>query len=140
MPRLTPTHLSHSNPLRHEAAGSRGWHQGGFLPHRDEPGLVQFVTFRLADACPAAWRSEWGALLAIEDNLQRIRKLEGHLDLGRGESHLRRPELAGLVEDALRHFHGERYELHARVIMPIYVPVLFTPTRQSMGDTLRNWK
>jgi hypothetical protein len=25
--------------------GFRGWHERGYLPHRDEPGLTQFVTF-----------------------------------------------------------------------------------------------
>jgi hypothetical protein len=30
--------------------GFRGWHENGYLPHRDEPGLVQFVTLRLVDA------------------------------------------------------------------------------------------
>jgi len=31
----------------------------GYLPHRDEPGLTQFVTFRLADSFPESLRSEW---------------------------------------------------------------------------------
>jgi len=42
--------------------GFRGWHENGYLPHRDEPGLIQFVTFRLADAFPAELRSEWEGL------------------------------------------------------------------------------
>src|SRR5688572_18052907 len=29
--------------------GFRGWHERGYLPHRDEPGLTQFVTFHLTD-------------------------------------------------------------------------------------------
>ena len=28
------------------------WHSRGYLPHFDQPGLVQMVTFRLADALP----------------------------------------------------------------------------------------
>jgi len=40
-------------------AGYRGWHERGYLPHRDEPGLRQFVTFRLADSFPESLRSEW---------------------------------------------------------------------------------
>jgi hypothetical protein len=27
--------------------GFRGWHERGYLPHCDKPGLVQFITFRL---------------------------------------------------------------------------------------------
>src|SRR5947209_3929124 len=35
-----------SSPPKREHAmlGFRGWHERGYLPHRDEPGLVQFVT------------------------------------------------------------------------------------------------
>ena len=39
--------------------GFRGWNERGYLPHRDEPGLAQFVTFRLADSFPEALCSEW---------------------------------------------------------------------------------
>src|SRR5262245_60566914 len=69
--------------------GFRGWCENGYLPHRDEPGLVQFVTFRLADAFPQELRSEWAALLQIEDDRKRRIELEAHLDKGRGKCHLR---------------------------------------------------
>jgi len=38
-----------SSPAKPEDArqGFRGWNERGYLPHRDEPGLTQFVTFRL---------------------------------------------------------------------------------------------
>jgi hypothetical protein len=88
--------------------GFRGWNERGYLPHRDEPGLTQFVTFRLADSFPEALRSEWEHCLKIEDDRQRRAELEAYLDRGRGECHLRRPEIAKLVEDAVRFFHGGR--------------------------------
>src|SRR5438093_758148 len=46
-----------------------GWHARGYLPHCDKPGLIQFVTFRLADAMPAERRHEWQALDTIESDL-----------------------------------------------------------------------
>ena len=119
---------------------SKGWNQRGFLPHRDEPGLVQFVTFRLADAFPAELRSEWDALLKVEDNQSRLRQLEQYLDKGRGTCHLKRPELAGLVEGALRFFHGTRYELEAWVVMPNHVHVLFTQKDEPLGRVVGSWK
>ena len=122
------------------AAGFRLWHQRGYLPHRDEPGLHQFVTFRLADAFPGALRSEWAALFEIEEDRRRLRKLEEYLDLGRGESHLRLPELARMVENALRHFHGRRYRLEAWVIMPNHVHALFIPTGEAMSKIVQSWK
>jgi putative transposase len=86
--------------------GFRGWHERGYLPHRDEPGLTQFVTFRLADTFPESLRSEWEHLWRIEDNRERCVELEAYLDCGRGECHLRTPEIARLVEDNLLSFSG----------------------------------
>jgi REP element-mobilizing transposase RayT len=120
--------------------GFRGWHQRGYLPHRDEPGLTQFVTFRLHDAFPVALRSEWAALLEIEDNRQRQRRLEAYLDLGRGASFLRQPRLATMTENALRYFHGVRYELLAWAVMPNHVHVLFKSITAPMCQILQSWK
>lgn len=116
------------------------WNQRGYLPHRDEPGLVQFVTFRLADSFPAALRAEWRALLEIEEHRARLRELEAYLDQGRGECHLKRPDVAGLVEGALRCFHGTRYVLQAWVVMPNHVHVLFTQTDEPLGRVIGSWK
>src|SRR3954463_16765406 len=75
--------------------GFLGWHENGYLPHRDEPGLIQFVTFRLADAFPEELRSEWESLLKIENDRTRRIQLEDYLHRGRGKCHLRRAEIAG---------------------------------------------
>ncbi|MBE0540092.1 MAG: transposase [Verrucomicrobia bacterium] len=48
------------------AKGFRGWHQRGYLPHYDAPGVTQFVTLRLVDSLPASRRGEWEHLLKIE--------------------------------------------------------------------------
>jgi len=81
-----------SHPLTKDdiERGFRGWHENGYLLHRDEPGLIQFVTFRLADAFPEKLRSEWEMLLKIEDDRKRRIELEDYLDKGRGECLLRR--------------------------------------------------
>ena len=131
-----------SSRLKPEDArqGFRGWNERGYLPHRDEPGLTQFVTFRLVDSFPEALRSEWEQLLKIEDDEQRQAELEAYLDAGRGECHLRRPEIAKLVEDAIRFFHGERYDLRAWVVMPNHVHALFTVDLTPMAEILASWK
>src|SRR5438445_1568763 len=67
--------------------GFRGWHERGYLPHRDEPGLTQFVTFRLADRFPQSLCSEWEHLWKIEDDRERRKELEAYLDRGRGCCH-----------------------------------------------------
>lgn len=110
---------SSSPPNREDAKlGFHGWNERGYLPHRDEPGLTQFVTFHLADSFPAALRSEWEGLLQVEDDRDRRLQLEAYLDRGRGECLLRQPHIAGLVEQAIRFHHPQWYELRAWIIMP----------------------
>src|ERR1700677_1076428 len=105
-------------------AGFRGWHERGYLPHFDKPGLTQFVTFRLADAFPSELRGEWRAMMQVEDDSERRKQLEAYLDKGRGQCHLRNDDVAALVDGALRYFHGQRYELCAWIVMPNHVHVL----------------
>jgi REP element-mobilizing transposase RayT len=128
--------------------GFRGWHERGYLPHRDELGLTQFVTFHLADSFPESLRSEWEHFARIEDDREQRKQLEAYLDKGRGECHLRRPEIAKLVEDNFRQFgescgsqsRAPRYALRAWVIMPNHVHVLFKVGTVSMADIVGAWK
>jgi putative transposase len=131
-----------SRPLTGEekALGFPGWHERGYLPHCDFPGLVQFVTFRLADSMPASRRGEWEHLLEIEDIRERRRKLEEYLDLGMGECGLRGERIARLAEDSLRHFHNDRYELLAWCVMPNHVHVLVDVRMTPLWKIVQNWK
>jgi REP element-mobilizing transposase RayT len=104
--------------------GFRSWNERGYLPHCDEPGLTQFVTFHLADSFPTALRSEWEAVLQVEDNRERRLQIEKYLDQGRGKCDLRRPDIAKLVEDALRFRHSQWYDLRAWVVMPNHLHFL----------------
>jgi REP element-mobilizing transposase RayT len=130
-----------SPPKRDEAMlGFQGWHERGYLPHRDEPGLTQFVTFHLADSFPTALRLEWAALLEIEDDRERRRRLEAYLDRGSGECHLRRPEIGRLVDAAIRFHHGRWYELLAWVVMPNHVHALFRVATTPMAQIVKELK
>ena len=130
-----------SPPRRKDAMlGFRGWHERGYLPHRDEPGLAQFVTFRLADSFPEALRSEWEQLLRLEDDRNRRAELEAYLDKGRGDCYLRQAELAAIAEEAIRFFHGQRYELRAWCIMPNHAHVLFKVGATPMAEIVESWK
>ncbi len=122
------------------ANGFLGWHQRGYLPHRDQPGLTQFVTFRLHDAMPASRRSEWEALLRIEDDRARRAQLENYLDRGLGECWLGRPDIAQMTEDALRFFDGERYQLRAWVVMPNHVHLLVDVWQTPLAQLVQSWK
>ncbi len=131
---------AHSLEARARNRGFLGWHQRGYLPHRDAPGLTQFVTFRLHDSFPASRRSEWEALLRIEDNRQRRVKLEEYLDRSHGVCWLSRPEIAALAENALRHFDSQRCELLAWVVMPNHVHVLVRVGDAPLAALLKGWK
>jgi putative DNA methylase len=123
-----------------EDLGFRGWRSRGYLPHFDAPGVRQMITYRLHDAMPANRRHEWNTLLAIEDERERRIKIESYLDAGHGECHLRRPEIAALVEDNLLHFDESRYRLLAWVVMPNHVHALIETTQTSLAEILHGWK
>src|SRR5438552_13275429 len=89
--------------------GFRRWHERGYLPHRDSPGLTQFITYHLADAFPKELFGEWAALLKIEEERERRKELEAYLDRGRGQCWLRRREIAAVCEQAFLRFDQERY-------------------------------
>ncbi len=128
-------------PTREEQIqGFQGWNERGYVPHRDEPGLTQFVTFRLADSFPAELQDEWDKLLKIEDDRERRIQLESWLDLGHGVCHLREERLALLVAEALRKFDGTHYRLLAWTIMPNHVHVLFEVSETPMKKILQQWK
>ena len=155
-------HWSSRPNIEDAKRGFRGWNERGYLPHRDEPGLTQFVTFRLVDTFPESLRSEWEHLWRIEDDRKRRTELEAYLDRGRGECHLRRQEIAGVVEDNFLKFSGccgsqnrgpdekdcgsqsrdpgPRYELRAWCIMPNHVHVLFKVRSTSMAEIVGGWK
>jgi REP element-mobilizing transposase RayT len=120
--------------------GFLGWHESGYLPHRDAPGLVQFVTFRLADGFPSELRGEWEVLRKIADDRRRRIELEAYLDLGRGECHLRRPEIAAIMEGSLLFRHEVEYDLRAWVVMPNHVHLLFLVRDTPVGQLVNAWK
>ena len=110
----------------------KGWHSRGYLPHIDGSELLQFVTFRLADAVPADLIERWKAELDRETNLTndrvQARKLqrliERYADSGMGECLLADERAAAIVKNALLHFDGIRYRLWDWTIMPHHVHVL----------------
>jgi REP element-mobilizing transposase RayT len=120
--------------------GFRGWHERGYLPHRDSPGLTQFITYHLADAFPAELLGEWAVLLRVEEGTQRRRELEQYLDKGRGQCWLRRTEVASICEAAFRHFDGERYQLRSWCLMPNHVHVLVSVMDVPMAKFVKSWK
>ena len=118
---------------------ARNWHSRRYLPHFDHPGLVQSITFRLADALPALIIDR---LKQDEPDSARLReRLETYLNAGHGACLLRDPAHAGIVEDALLYFDGQRYRLLAWAVMPNHVHVLVEPhAGHSLPELVQSWK
>jgi putative transposase len=123
-----------------EEKGFRGWYSRGYLPHFDSPGSRQMITYRLDDAMPASRRHEWEALLEVEDERERIIKIEAYLDAGHGKCYLRRTEIASIVQENLLHFDGQRYRLLAWVVMPNHVHTLIEMQETPLAEVLHGWK
>jgi putative DNA methylase len=120
--------------------GSKGWHTRGYLPHYDKPGLMEIVTFRLADAMPASRRQEWEVLFQIKDEREKRTRLEAYLDLGCGECLLRNPRAAEAIEGVIQRFDGRRYRLAAWVVMPNHFHALVELWTITLGELLKAWK
>jgi len=98
----------------------KGWYSRGYLPHIDRPGLIQGITFRLADSLPPGFLKSLKIDLAFAPgpDSETRERIEACLDAGHGSCSLRDARVARVVEEAFLHFDGERYRLLAWVVMP----------------------
>ncbi len=120
------------------------WHTRR-LPHWEAGETAQAITFRLHDSLPRAAldhiERELAGQPAAARSAERRRRIEALLDQGGGARHLADPAVARIVEDALKHFDGARYHLHAWCVMPTHVHVLITPQHgESLSAILHAWK
>ncbi|WP_372794771.1 primosomal protein N', partial [Pontiella sp.] len=119
----------------------------GNLPHWRQEGATYFVTFRLGDSMPqdklkqwteekAEWLSRHPEPHSDEEKREYYerfpQRFQNWLDQGMGSCILAQPALKKVVEDALKHFDGDRYRLREYVVMPNHVHLLISP----LGDHL----
>lgn len=106
-----------------------GWNSRGYLPHYDEKEVIQFVTYRLAGSLPRKLMQRTLMLLKAGEisEIEYHRRVELLLDQGLGPDHLKRLELARIVEENLLRFDGEKYRLLHWVLMSNHVHVLLIP-------------
>jgi REP element-mobilizing transposase RayT len=120
--------------------GFRGWHQRGYLPHFDAPGVTQFVTFQLHDAFPVTRRPELEAILKEHDESTRRRKLEVWLDRGHGDCWLRGREVSEVVEKTLLEADGCAYRMQTWVVMPNHVHLVMDVWNVPLVKLINSWK
>jgi len=118
------------------------WHTGN-LPHRNKEGLIQSITFRLADSLPQNVLNEIEKELKdvpdTDKENQKRRHYEKWLDNGFGCCALSNPDMAQIVQDALKYHDGEKYNLLAWSIMPNHVHVLIK-TNDNLSKIIQSWK
>ncbi len=128
----------------------------GNLPHWRQDGVVYFVTFRTIDSLPTERREKWTVERADwlarnppprtvdqrREYWERFpNRVQRWLDQGHGACVFRDPTIAEIVEDALRHFDGDRYRLDEHVVAPNHVHVLVeTASGSDLSSILRSWK
>ncbi len=127
---------------------------GEMIPHWNQDGVMQFVTFRLGDSLPRErvdhWMEQrrvwmlnhpkpWANETEIEYQRKFTWRLERWLDQGAGSCLLKDASVREVLVSAMRRFDGERVHHHAWVIMPNHVHLLFTPV-QPLDELVKIWK
>lgn len=114
------------------------WHATK-LPHRNKPGLIQFITFRLADSLPQVVLRQIENEIQVEKDIEKQERQQYWLDKGLGCCALANIEMAKVMQNALLHHDGNLYNLLAWSIMPNHVHALI----KIKGDLVRivqSWK
>lgn len=131
--------------------------QGYFLPHWTREGAIYHVVFRLRDSLPyevlANFQAELATLearvalgMASAEEAGRLAylvstRVEEYLDAGHGRCLMKDPKIASVVADALKHFDGQRYVLHAWCVMPNHVHAVVEPiSPHELPGITHSWK
>ncbi len=136
-----------------------GFHFRGVLPHLKREGGRYFVTFRQAGTLPKEvllrFKAEREGIIKQAEPAKRpltwheqeelfrwySDRVDKYLDAGHGTCYLQDPKLASLIAEAIWFFEGQRYELHAWVVMPNHAHVVVSPLPGwALSDILHTWK
>ena len=150
-----------SQPVTHGGTGTlpvtpepsneiKDWHRRFHsVPHRENKAL-QSITFRLYDSLPKEVIEEIKLKLDINEDddscdsiqYQRLRqKIAEYEDAGYGQCFLRDERIAAIMQDTLKHFDGERYQLICWCIMPNHVHVLIEVNEGwSLSRIMHGWR
>ncbi len=126
-----------------------GWRSRLYVPHFDQPHIIQLITIRLNDAVPQElierWKNEldWAEKMPADDlrrSALRIR-IQKYEDEGYGACWLGDERIASIVEQTILHFDGTRYRVLAWCIMPNHVHVVVRIWEgNSLESILHSWK
>ena len=130
------------NPTSTTKDKGKGWYSRGYLPHFDVSGLYQAITYRLEDSLPGgAGVPPASSSQTNEKKAEQRKQIEQNLNKGYGSCLLKDKEIAKIVVDAWKYFHGKRYDLVAYVVMPNHVHVLIkTYEGFPLSKVIHSWK
>ena len=143
-----PVNLGDSGTL--PVSPIKDWHRRFHsVPHRENKAL-QSITFRLYDSLPKEVIEEIKLKLDIKKDdpacnsmqYQRLRqKIAEYEDAGYGQCFLQDKRIAAIMQDTLKHFDGERYQLLCWCIMPNHVHVLIEVNEGwSLSRIMHGWR
>lgn len=119
----------------------RGFYKATNLPHFDQAGLIQSLTFRLADSLSPDRAYELNHGKPPDDMRFLFGMLDDDLDKGYGKCWLRIPEIADLIVATLKHFDNERYRLMCWVVMPNHVHCIIQQLEDyPLAGIVKSWK
>src|SRR5712671_4124269 len=102
---MSLTNASHKEQLK-----EAGWHSRGYLPHFDGRAIPQFITLRLYDAVPSdvleKWMRELNVLSSTTDQITLQKRIETYLDHGYGNTFMKNPCIAEMVQNDLLYYDG----------------------------------
>ncbi len=133
------------------------------LPHWNQEDATYAVTFRLDDSVSQCVLQDYrikkestekslkiaqnnnaeNDILKFEKQLHELYRdhIESHLDSGYGSCILKDPKIAKVVNDALLHFEGDRYNLAAWCVMSNHVHLVIQPRGDhSLSEVLHSIK
>jgi putative transposase len=114
-----------------------GWHTRGYLPHYDQNTLLQHVVFRTFGSLP----KHASKSLESQDHLKNCAAIDLALDQSRDGAIFSNTANAIIMQDALRYFDGDRYDLQAWCVMPNHVHVVIvTDHNVLLGSIIKSWK
>jgi REP element-mobilizing transposase RayT len=145
-----PVSVSQRDTTTRPVSEIKDWHQRFHsVPHRENKAL-QSITFRLYDSLPKEVIEEIKRKLDINEDdsscdsiqYQRLRqKIAEFEDAGYGQCFLRDERIAAIMQDTLKHFDGERYQLICWCIMPNHVHVLIEVNEGwSLSRIMHGWR
>lgn len=139
--------------------GSLKIQHGAYMPKWIIDKSIYHVRFRLADSLPHTKREEIkeerrhlqhrlkskNIPLTHDEHFIRKKILSDHteklLHNGAGACYLEQPEIATLVQDAIRFYSDIRYELHTWCIMPNHVHIIVEPFPSfDLSAIVHSWK